>query len=127
MAHGGSTKIILLSLGANVGIALAKTAAAVITGSGAMLAEALHSFSDCANQVLLLVGNKQAQKAASESHPLGHGRAAYFWSFLVALMLFFGTCAVGGAIASFHSSPDSAIVLLDWMPQTRQVSNWRVI
>lgn len=95
MAHGGSTKLILLSLGANAGIALAKTVAAVITHSGAMLAEALHSFSDCANQLLLLVGNKQAQRPPSEAFPLGQGRAAYFWSFVVALMLFFG----GGMVA----------------------------
>lgn len=95
MAHGGSTKIILMSLGANVGIALAKTVAAVITRSGSMLAEALHSFSDCANQVLLLVGNKQAQKPPTAEYPLGQGRASYFWSFVVALMLFFG----GGVVA----------------------------
>ncbi len=94
MAHG-STKLILVSLGANLGIAAAKTVAAVITHSGAMLAEALHSFSDCINQLLLLVGNKQAQKPPSDEFPLGHGRASYFWSFVVALMLFFG----GGMVA----------------------------
>lgn len=95
MSHDGSIKVILTSLGANVGIALAKTAAAVVTGSGSMLAEALHSFSDCANQILLLVGNRQAKRPPSEAYPLGRGRAAYLWSFLVALMLFFG----GGVVA----------------------------
>jgi cation diffusion facilitator family transporter len=98
MAHGGSTKVILTSLAANVGIALAKTAAALVTGSGSMLAEALHSFSDCANQILLLVGNRQAQRPPSEAHPMGHGRASYLWSFLVALMLFFG----GGIVAIYE-------------------------
>lgn len=98
MAHGGSTKVILTSLGANVGIALAKTAAALVTHSGSMLAEALHSFSDCANQILLLIGNRQAQRGPSESHPMGHGRASYLWSFLVALMLFFG----GGVVAIYE-------------------------
>jgi len=98
MAHGGSTKVILTSLAANVGIALAKTAAALVTGSGSMLAEALHSFSDCANQVLLLIGNRQAQRPASASHPMGHGRESYLWSFLVALMLFFG----GGIVAIYE-------------------------
>jgi len=91
----GNTKLILISLASNLGIAAAKTVAAVITHSGSMLAEALHSFSDCANQVLLLIGNKQAKKPPSEEFPLGHGRASYFWSFVVALMLFFG----GGLVA----------------------------
>jgi cation diffusion facilitator family transporter len=98
MAHGGSTKVILTSLAANVGIALAKTAAALVTGSGSMLAEALHSFSDCANQVLLLIGNRKAQQPPSASHPMGHGRESYLWSFLVALMLFFG----GGIVAIYE-------------------------
>ena len=98
MAHGGSTKVILTSLAANVGIALAKTAAALITGSGSMLAEALHSFSDCANQILLLIGNRQAKRPPSASHPMGHGRESYLWSFLVALRLFFG----GGVVAIYE-------------------------
>jgi cation diffusion facilitator family transporter len=98
MAHGGNTRIILTSLGANLGIALAKTAAALITGSGSMLAEALHSFSDCANQILLLIGNRKAKQPPSDAHPMGHGREAYLWSFLVALMLFFG----GGVVAIYE-------------------------
>ena len=98
MSHGGSNKVILTSLAANVGIALAKTGAAVVTRSGSMMAEALHSFSDCANQVLLLVGNRHARRAPSDEHPMGHGRAAYLWSFLVALMLFFG----GGVVAMYE-------------------------
>ena len=98
MAHGGSTNVILSSLAANVGIAVAKTAAAIVTGSGSMLAEALHSFSDCVNQILLLIGNRQARRPPSESHPMGHGRESYLWSFLVALMLFFG----GGVVAIYE-------------------------
>lgn len=90
MSAGGSLKVIIGSLVANVGIAAAKGVAAAITGSGSMLAEAIHSGADCMNQILLLVGAKQAEQPPDESHPLGYGRSAYFWSFLVALMIFFG-------------------------------------
>lgn len=86
--HG--TGHIIQSLLVNVAIAVVKTIAAVLTKSGSMLAEALHSFSDCMNQILLLVGVKQAKKAPDAEHPLGYGRAVYFWSFMVALMLFLG-------------------------------------
>ncbi len=90
MAEGHSTKVVLTSLAANVTIALAKTGAAVFTHSGSMLAEAIHTFADSLNQVLLLVGIKQSAVGPSDRHPLGTGRASYFWSFIVALMLFFG-------------------------------------
>lgn len=90
MSAGGSVKVIIGSLAVNLTIAIAKGVAAAVTGSGAMLAEAIHSSADCTNQLLLLVGAKQAQTPPDESHPLGYGRAAYFWSFLVALMIFFG-------------------------------------
>ncbi len=90
MAEGHSTKVVLTSLGANLAIALAKTGAAVFTHSGSMLAEAIHTFADSLNQILLLVGIKQSTSGPSDRHPLGTGRASYFWSFIVALMLFFG-------------------------------------
>src|SRR6185312_12094393 len=90
MEHGSSLKVVLGSLAGNLAIVIAKVAAAVVTGSGSMLGEAIHSSADCMNQVLLLVGARQAQKPPSPSHPMGYGRSAYFWSFLVALMLFFG-------------------------------------
>ena len=88
--HGGSTKTILFALGANLAIAVAKTVAAVMSGSGSMAAEAVHSFADCANQLLLLLGLRAAAKPPDAEHPLGYGRAIYFWSFIVALMLFSG-------------------------------------
>lgn len=88
----------MYALGANGGIALAKGAAAWHTGSGAMLAEAIHSFADCANQVLLLVGLKRAKRPCSEEHPLGYGKAIYFWSFIVALMLF----SMGGIFSIYE-------------------------
>jgi cation diffusion facilitator family transporter len=89
-AEGHSTKVVITGLAVNATIAVAKGIAAAISGSGSMLAEAIHTASDCLNQILLLIGLKQATAGASEKHPLGTGRASYFWSFLVALMLFFG-------------------------------------
>ena len=86
----GDTKEILKSLAVNVSIAVAKGFAAVFTGSGAMLAEAIHSSADCINQVLLLVGISRAKKPPDEKYPLGYGRSVYFWSFIVALLLFSG-------------------------------------
>lgn len=84
------TKHIFQSLAVNVIIALAKGVAAVFTGSGAMLAETLHSSADCSNQLLLLLGVKRAAQAPDAQHPLGYGRALYFYSFIVALLLFSG-------------------------------------
>jgi len=86
--HG--TGHIIQSLLVNVAIAIVKAIAAYFTKSGSMLAEALHSFSDCGNQILLLVGVKQSKKPADAKHPFGYGRAVYFWSFMVAMMLFLG-------------------------------------
>jgi cation diffusion facilitator family transporter len=83
-----STTTILFALGANAFIAVAKGIAASITGSSSMLAEAVHSVADCGNQALLLIGMKRSTRPPNEEFPLGHGRAIYFWSFIVALMLF---------------------------------------
>ncbi len=91
---------IIQSLLVNLLIAGVKTVAAVFTKSGSMLAEALHSFSDCGNQLLLLVGVRQAKKPADATHPFGYGRAIYFWSFMVALMLFLG----GGAFSIYEGT-----------------------
>ena len=86
--HGSSMKAIFYAFIANLGIALAKLAAAAYTHSGSMLAESIHSFADCGNQVLLYLGLRQAQKPPDADHPLGYGRVTYFWSFIVALLLF---------------------------------------
>jgi cation diffusion facilitator family transporter len=86
----GSRREIVKSLVVNVTIAIAKAVAAAISGSGAMLAETLHSFADCGNQILLLVGVRSSKRPADVKHPLGYGRAMYFYSFIVALLLFFG-------------------------------------
>lgn len=83
-----SVRTILYALGANLAIAVAKTGAAITTGSSAMLAEAIHSYADSGNQVLLLWGMKQARRPASADYPLGWGKALFFWSFIVAIVLF---------------------------------------
>ncbi|MBW8849910.1 MAG: cation diffusion facilitator family transporter [Xanthomonadales bacterium] len=99
MSGGGdSTRAILFALGANFAIACAKGVAAFFTGSGAMLAETVHSLADCGNQLLLMLGMKQARRAPSADYPLGYGKAIYFWSFLVALMLF----SVGGMYSIYE-------------------------
>lgn len=95
---GGSVKVIVIALFANLGIALSKLAGAIISGSASLLAEAIHSFVDCTNQALLLVGNKAALKAPSEAHPLGYGREAFFWSFIVAILLF----SLGGVFSVYE-------------------------
>lgn len=89
---------IVYALAANAGIAVSKGAAALYTGSSAMMAEAVHSSADCANQLLLLLGLKQAKKEPTAQHPLGFGKATYFWSFVVALMLF----SLGGAFSMYE-------------------------
>lgn len=85
---GGSKKVIIISLLANLGIAVSKLAGAFFTGSAALMAEAVHSFSDCGNQGLLLFGGWQAKKGPSRQYPLGRGKEMFFWSFVVALLLF---------------------------------------
>lgn len=99
MSHqNASVKSILFALLANLGIAITKTVAAVITGSGSMLAESIHSYADCGNQGLLFLGLKKSKKAPEVEHPLGHGKEIYFWSFIVALMLF----SMGGLFSIYE-------------------------
>jgi len=98
MSSPDSHKAVFFALGANTCIALAKAAAASFTGSGAMLAEALHSFADCGNQVLLLIGMRLSKQPPTEDHPMGHGKVIYFWSLLVAVLLF----SVGGLFSIYH-------------------------
>jgi cation diffusion facilitator family transporter len=93
-----SVKSILFALSANLGIAITKTVAAFITGSGAMLAESIHSFADCGNQGLLFLGLRAAKKEPNTKHPLGYGKEIYFWSFIVALILF----SMGGLFSIYE-------------------------
>lgn len=86
--HEGSKKAIFAAFFANLGIAFAKVAAAVITGSASLLAEAIHSFADTGNQGLLLLGGRRARRAPDARHPFGYGAERFFWAFVVALVLF---------------------------------------
>ena len=88
--HGGSTRAIAAAFVANLGIALAKFVAFAVTGAASLAAEGIHSVADTANQGLLFLGNRRAQKPATQQHPLGFGRERYFWSFVVAVVLFTG-------------------------------------
>ncbi|MGY9072115.1 MAG: cation diffusion facilitator family transporter [Acidimicrobiales bacterium] len=95
---GGSTKAIIAAFFANLGIAIAKLIGFFITRSSSMLAEAIHSFADTSNQALLLYGGKASSRKATQRHQFGHGRERFFWSFVVALVLF----SLGGAFAIFE-------------------------
>lgn len=97
MAHG-SKKVILLALGANAGIAVAKFVAFFLTASVSLLAEAIHSVADTSNQILLLWGMKKAARPPDEWHPFGYKMESYFWSFIVAVMLF----SLGGLFAIYE-------------------------
>ena len=99
MSHqDASKKSITFALLANLGIAITKTAAAIITGSGAMLAESIHSYADCSNQGLLFWGLRATKKKPDLEHPLGYGKEIYFWSFMVALILF----SMGGLFSIYE-------------------------
>jgi cation diffusion facilitator family transporter len=99
MSHQNeSIKSIFFALSANLGIAVTKTIAAVITGSGAMLAESIHSFADCGNQGLLFWGLRATKKKPDPEHPLGYGKEIYFWSFIVAMILF----SMGGLFSIYE-------------------------
>ncbi len=96
--HGGGTKAIIAALLANVGIAISKFIAFLVTGASSMLAEAIHSVADSGNQVLLLIGGKRAAREATPQHPFGYGRDRYIYSFIVAIVLF----SVGGLFALYE-------------------------
>ncbi|HEU0088817.1 MAG TPA: cation diffusion facilitator family transporter [Pseudonocardiaceae bacterium] len=119
MSAGGGTKAIIAALLANAGIAVAKFLGYLVTGSSSMLAESVHSVADTSNQGLLLLGRKRARRAATQEHPFGYGRDRYFYSFVVALLLF----SLGSVFAlyeGFHkletheplTSPLVAVVIL---------------
>jgi len=119
MSSSGSTRAIIAALFANAGIAVAKFIGFLITASSSMLAEAVHSVADTSNQALLLVGQKRARRDANSLHQFGYGRSRYFYSFVVALVLF----TLGAAFALYEgyhkithptslTSPLVAVVIL---------------
>ncbi len=98
MAHHSGAKAILYAFLANLGIAILKTVTSVVTGSGSMMAEAIHSYADTGNQILLFLGLRRSAKPADETHPLGYGKVTYFWSFIVAVLLF----SMGGIFSVYE-------------------------
>lgn len=119
MSTAGSTRAILAALAANAGIAIAKFVGFLVTGSSSMLAESVHSVADTSNQGLLLFGQRQARKQADDLHQFGFGRSRYFYSFVVALVLF-SLGAIFAVYEGYHkishpvplSSPNVAIAIL---------------
>jgi cation diffusion facilitator family transporter len=97
-AAGENNRTLIVALAANLGIAVSKFVAAAITGSSAMLTEGVHSVVDSANQLLLLWGRRQSKKPPDRKHPFGYGRELYFWSFVVALLVF----ALGAGVSIYE-------------------------
>ncbi len=118
MSANGETKAIIAALAANIGIAVTKFIAFLLTGSSSMLAEAIHSVADSGNQGLLLFGGRRAKREATPEHPFGYGRERYIYAFIVAIVLF----SVGGLFAlyeAYHKAqhPDP-ITSWQWVPVT---------
>jgi cation diffusion facilitator family transporter len=118
MSTSGGTRAILAALFANLGIALTKFLAWLLTGSSAMLAEAVHSCADSGNQALLLLGGRRARRQATPLHPFGYGRERYIYAFIVSIVLF----SVGGLFAlyeAWHKLEDPhGIDSWHWVPVT---------
>ncbi|MCR6661413.1 MAG: cation transporter [Asticcacaulis sp.] len=98
-----SNKVVFAALIGNILVAVTKAVAAAMTGSSAMLSEAIHSFVDTGNEVLLLYGMHRSRRKPDEAHPLGYGRELYFWSFVVALLIF--AVGAGGVFLRRHCPP----------------------
>jgi cation diffusion facilitator family transporter len=109
-SHTTTTRTLVVALAANLGIAASKFVAAAITGSSAMLTEGVHSVVDSTNQLLLMWGRRQAKRAPDKLHPFGYGRELYFWSFVVAVLVF----SVGAGVSVYEgilhiASPEPAV------------------
>ncbi len=134
MAAAGSTGVVMVALAANLGIAVAKFAAAAWTASSAMLSEAIHSLVDTSNQALLLFGIKRAARPADARHPFGYSRELYFWSFIVAILLF----SMGAGVAIYEgvhkltdphpvSNPEINYIVLSVAMLLEGFSTWKAV
>lgn len=116
MATEGSTKAVVTAMFANLGIAVTKFVAFLLTGSSSMLAESVHSLADTSNQALLLIGGKRAKRAATVEHPFGYGRERYVYAFVVSIVLF----SLGGLFALYEAwhkwSDPQPIDAWHWVP-----------
>jgi cation diffusion facilitator family transporter len=116
VSGSGGTRAVVAALGANLGIAATKFVAFALTGSSSMLAEAIHSVADSANQVLLLIGGKRSSREATPTHPFGYGRERYVYAFVVSVVLF----SVGGLFAVYEGvhklMHPEAITSWHWVP-----------
>ncbi|MFG1895725.1 cation diffusion facilitator family transporter [Micromonospora zamorensis] len=116
MSANGGTKAIVAALLANVGIAITKFVAFLLTSSSSMLAESVHSVADSGNQALLLLGGKRAKRAATPEHPFGYGRERYIYAFIVSIVLF----SIGGLFALYEAyhkwSHKGGIESWQWVP-----------
>ncbi|MFC4148211.1 cation diffusion facilitator family transporter [Micromonospora mangrovi] len=116
MSANGGTKAIVAALAANIGIAVTKFIAFLLTGSSSMLAESIHSVADSGNQGLLLLGGRRAKREATPEHPFGYGRERYIYAFIVAIVLF----SLGGLFAlyeAYHKAADPhPISSWQWVP-----------
>ncbi len=115
----GSTKVIVAALIGNSLIAVTKFAAAAYTGSSAMLSEGVHSLVDTGNQMLLLFGLKQSRKPPDDEFPFGHGKEVYFWSFVVAILIF----AVGAGVSLY----EGAVRVMSPQPVENVIVNYIVL
>jgi len=131
---GGSTSVVLVALGCNLGIAVSKFAAALYTGSAAMLSEAVHSLVDTSNQALLLFGLKRSARPADARHPFGYSKELYFWSFVVAILLF----SMGAGVSLYEgvhklhdphpvTSPEVNYIVLGIAILLEGVSTWKAV
>ncbi len=134
MAVEGSTKVVLIALACNLGIAIAKFSAAVFTGSSAMLSEAIHSLVDTSNQGLLFHGIKRASRPADARHPFGYSMELYFWSFVVAVLLF----SLGAGVSIYEgidklthphpiSNPEVNYAVLGIAIVLESISTWQAL
>src|SRR5437762_2344770 len=119
MARRSSKKVVYAALLGNVLVALTKFAAAGLTGSSAMVSEAIHSLVDTGNEVLLLYGLRRAARPPDELHPLGHGRELYFWSFIVTILIF----ALGAGVSMY----EGIVHVIDPVPISNSAVNYVVL